>query len=458
MLALLAVLALLAGTGAAFAVNSITEEGLIETARSSAISDADLLAEVAFAGAISDGRLTRTDLVAARAQLAAARRTLEIRRILVWGQGGRLLFSDYPRLARSGSSSDLPRLARRALRSDRIQAVVIKHDGILNIKTAVPFGTKAQRLVAEIRFPRPADESQLDQIREKLYLAAGIGALLLYLALVPLMTWIAQRFPTRSDRRCERSLARLDVAMDLGELQLLFQPKFSVRSHDVLGVEALVRWEHPQRGLLGPAEFVPELESGRLLDRFTATVLDTATAACGRWRANGLDLPVAVNISAQALVAGDRFVDQVSQALMESGIPAAMLTVEVTESALMSVGADATHTLAKLRQLGVTISIDDFGTGYSSLGRLGTLPLDELKIDRSFVAVMGSDQRTMRVVGSIVDLGRQLGLQITAEGVETHQELEQLADLGCDAFQGFLFARPMSEHQLQQWLVVDPAN
>jgi EAL domain-containing protein (putative c-di-GMP-specific phosphodiesterase class I) len=452
LLALLAVLVLLVGTGAAFAIVSITEEGLIETAKSSAISDADLLSEVAFAGAISDGRLSRTDLVAAEAELAAARRTLAISRILVWGRGGRLLFSDYARPVRSGSSPDLPRLARGAMQSDRAQAVVIKHDGILNIKTAVPFGTQGRRLVAEIRFPRPADQSQLDQLREKVYLATGIGALLLFLALVPLMTSIAQRLPTRDDRRRERSLARLEVALDRGELQFLFQPKFSVRSHDVVGVEALVRWEHPERGLLGPAEFVPELDSGRLLDRFTAMVLDTATAACGRWRANGLDLPVAVNISAQALVAGDHFVDQVSQALEGSGIPAAMLTVEVTESALMIAGANATRTLAKLRQLGVTISIDDFGTGYSSLGRLGVLPLDELKIDRSFVAAMGSDQRTMRVVGSIVDLGRQLGLQITAEGVETRQELEHLALLGCDAVQGFLFARPMSEHGLQQWL------
>jgi EAL domain-containing protein (putative c-di-GMP-specific phosphodiesterase class I) len=127
--------------------------------------------------------------------------------------------------------------------------------------------------------------------------------------------------------------------------------------------------------------------------------------------------------------------------------------LEVTESGLMSAeGANAARRLAELRELGVTISIDDFGTGYSSLGRLGLLPLDELKIDRSFVAGMGSDQRTMRVVRSIVDLGRQLDLRITAEGVETREELEQLARMGCDAVQGFLFAQPMTAHHLQQWL------
>jgi EAL domain-containing protein (putative c-di-GMP-specific phosphodiesterase class I) len=220
----------------------------------------------------------------------------------------------------------------------------------------------------------------------------------------------------------------------------------------VLGAEALVRWKHPERGLLGPGEFVPLLEGSRLLDRFTDTVLEQATATCARWRDEGLELPVAVNISAQAL-AGDNVVDQVARALNDSGLPADMLTLEVTESGLMSAeGANAARRLAELRELGVTISIDDFGTGYSSLGRLGQLPLDELKIDRSFVAGMGSDQRTVRVVRSIVDLGRQLDLRITAEGVETREELEQLARMGCDAVQGFLLAQPMTAHHLQQWL------
>jgi EAL domain-containing protein (putative c-di-GMP-specific phosphodiesterase class I) len=285
-------------------------------------------------------------------------------------------------------------------------------------------------------------ESQLDNVREKLYLAVGIGAVLLFAALVPLMTWMVQRLPTREDRERERTLARLDVAMDRDELKLLFQPQFSIPPSTVLGAEALVRWKHPERGLLGPGEFVPLLEGSRLLDKFTDTVLEQATAACARWRDEGLELPVAVNISAPAL-AGDNVVDQVTRALNSSGLPAAMLTLEVTESGLMS---------TELRELGVTISIDDFGTGYSSLGRLSLLPLDELKIDRSFVAGMGSDQRTMRVVRSIVDLGRQLDLRITAEGVETREELEQLARMGCDAVQGFLFAQPMTAHLLQQWL------
>jgi EAL domain-containing protein (putative c-di-GMP-specific phosphodiesterase class I) len=449
---LLALLALLIGAGGAFVATSIAEDGMIESGRSSAIHDGELLAQVAFAGAISDGRLSHADVVAAEAQFSAARSILGLKGVLVWDPAGRLLFSDAAGHRTTSSSAPLPTLARTALRTNQGQAVVANDQGILDVRTAVAFGTSGRRFVAEITLPRPAVESQLDNVREKLYLAVGIGAVLLFAALVPLMTWMVQRLPTREDRERERTLARLDVAMDRDELQLLFQPQFSIPPSTVLGAEALVRWNHPERGLLGPGEFVPLLEGSRLLDKFTDTVLEQATAACARWRDEGLELPVAVNISAQAL-AGDNVVDQVTRALNSSGLPAAMLTLEVTESGLMSAeGANAARRLAELRELGVTISIDDFGTGYSSLGRLSLLPLDELKIDRSFVAGMGSDQRTMRVVRSIIDLGRQLDLRITAEGVETREELEQLARMGCDAVQGFLFAQPMAAHHLQQWL------
>jgi EAL domain-containing protein (putative c-di-GMP-specific phosphodiesterase class I) len=449
---LLALLALVIGAGSAFVATSIAEDGMIEAGRSSAIRDGELLVQVAFAGAMSDGRLSRSDLVAAEAQLSAARPILDLKDVRVWDSTGRLLFSEAAHYRSSGPPGPLPALARAALRTNQAQAAVAKHQGVLDVGTAVAFGANGRRFVAEITLPRPAEETQLDDVREKLYLAVAIGAVLLFAALVPLMIWIVQRLPTRQDRERERTLARLDVAMDRDELQLLFQPQFSIQPSRVLGVEALVRWKHPDRGLLGPAEFVPLLEDSRLLDRFTDTVLEQATATCARWRAEGLELPVAVNISAQALAA-DNVVDQVARALNRSGLPAAMLTLEVTESGLMSAeGENAARRLAELRELGVTISIDDFGTGYSSLGRLGLLPLDELKIDRSFVAGMGSDQRTVRVVRSIVDLGRQLDLRITAEGVETREELEQLTRMGCDAVQGFLFAQPMTAHHLQQWL------
>jgi EAL domain-containing protein (putative c-di-GMP-specific phosphodiesterase class I) len=452
LLALLTLLALVIGVAAVFGVTSITEEGVIQTAERSAINDAELVSQVAFAGAISDGRLTRADLLAGEAQLAAARRTLDIRRVIAWGPGGRILYSNHPVPRRSQPPSHVPPLVRQAMRTDQTQAATgVDHSGNPEFSAAVPLGAPGRRLVAEFSFPRAAVQGQIDHIKRELYLAAGIGALLLYAALVALIARIAQRLPTRAERRREGALTRLAAALDHDELRLHFQPKFSIGLDDVLGVEALVRWEHPERGLLPPSEFVPLLETSHLLDRFTMAVLDSATEACRRWRAEGVDVPVAVNISAPAL-AGHDLAGQVAEALGRSGIPPAMLTLEITESAVMSAGPDATGTLCELRQMGIAIAIDDFGTGHSSLRRLGSLPLDELKIDRSFVTALGSDEHAVGVLRLIIDLGRQMGLCITAEGVETHRELEQLAGLGCDAVQGFLLAPPMAEHELVRLL------
>jgi EAL domain-containing protein (putative c-di-GMP-specific phosphodiesterase class I) len=445
-------LALLVGVGAVLGVTAITEEGVIQTAERSAINDAELISQVAFAGAISDGRLTRADLLAGEAQVAAARRSLDITRVVIWGPGGRVLYSNHPLPAPSRPTAHVPPLVQQAMLTEQTQAASgFDHRGNPDFNAAVPFGTGGHRLVAEFIFPRAAVQGQIDHVKRELYLAAGIGALLLYAALVPLIARIAQRLPTRAERRRERALTRLGAALDRDELHLHFQPKFSIGLAGVLGVEALVRWDHPRRGLLPPSEFVPLLETSHLLDRFTIAVLDAATEACRRWRAAGVDLPVAVNISAPAL-AGHDLVGQVAEALGRSGIPPAMLTLEITESAVMSAGADATDTLCELRQLGVAIAIDDFGTGHSSLRRLGSLPLDELKIDRSFVTALGSDEHAVGVLRLIIDLGRQMELCITAEGVETHRELEQLAGLGCDAVQGFLLAPPMAEHELVRWL------
>jgi EAL domain-containing protein (putative c-di-GMP-specific phosphodiesterase class I) len=452
LLALVTVPALAIVVGAIFGVTSITEEGVIHTAERGAINDAELISEVAFAGAISDGRLTRADLQAGEAQLAAARRRLDITRVLVWGPGGRVLYSNHALPAPARPTPHVPPLVRRAMLTDQTQAAGgVDRRGNPDFNAAVPLGTRSRRLVAEFRFPRAAVQSQIDRVKRELYLAAGIGALLLYAALVPLIARIAQSLPTRTERKRERALTRLGAALDREELRLHFQPKFSIGLTDVLGVEALVRWEHPKRGLLPPSEFVPLLETSHLLDRFTIAVLEAATEACRRWRAEGVDLPVAVNISAPAL-AGHDLTGQVAEALERSGIPPAMLTLEITESAVMSAGADATDTLCELRRLGVAIAIDDFGTGHSSLRRLGSLPLDELKIDRSFVTALGSDEHAVGVLRLIIDLGRQMELCITAEGVETDRELEQLAGLGCDAVQGFLLAPPMAEHELVRWL------
>jgi EAL domain-containing protein (putative c-di-GMP-specific phosphodiesterase class I) len=431
--------------GAVIGVTSLLDHTLTRASERDAAQDAQLIAQVGFATATSDGRPSRADLRTAHQQIAAARRTHDLGTVVVWDRAGRPLFTDP---LGTPAPSRTPAVVRRAIETGRTATGVA---GDRAFETAVPVSSGARRLFAQFEFPRDSAEHDLAHVKRRIYLGAGLGGVVLFAALLPLTGWVAGRLPTHADRRREAALARLDAAIARGELCLHFQPKLATGTRRLDGVEALVRWEHPERGLVPPGDFIPLLEHSHLVDRFTGAVVDAAAEACGRWRAEGLVVPVAVNISAPALTGG-RLVDQVAAALERSGIPPALLTMEITESAVMTAGPEATGTLVALRELGVKISMDDFGTGYSSLRRLWSLPLDELKIDRSFVNALATDERVLTVTRLIVDLARELDLSVTAEGVETAEELEQVTALGCDAVQGFLLARPMAESDLRRWL------
>jgi diguanylate cyclase (GGDEF)-like protein len=236
-------------------------------------------------------------------------------------------------------------------------------------------------------------------------------------------------------------LGELRVALDQRQLVLHYQPKLDLVTGEVRGVEALVRWQHPERGLLPPGEFVPTAERTGLINPLTDYVLDVALAKAAQWLEQGLSIPMAVNISARSLP-DPGFPDRVLAALSARRIPPASLTLEITETSIME---DPEHALAALQRLhdaGVYLSIDDFGTGYSSLAYLKRLPVDEIKIDRSFVSALTVDARDRLIVASTVSLGRALGLDVVAEGVEDEQTLAVLQELGCDLAQGFLFGRP----------------
>jgi diguanylate cyclase (GGDEF)-like protein len=245
-------------------------------------------------------------------------------------------------------------------------------------------------------------------------------------------------------------LGDLRRAMDAGELVLHWQPKVSLPGEEVRGVEALLRWHHPERGTIPPAVFIPAAERTPVIRPLTRYVLDAAVAQCARWRAEGRDLEVAVNVSARNLL-DDRFVDDVLEVLARWDVPASSLELEVTESAIMADPARAQLILGRLAEVGVTLSIDDFGAGYTSLSHLKDLPVHRLKIDRSFVAQMTSDRSDALIVRSVVELGRNLGLTTIAEGVEDRETLERLGDLGCDVAQGYLVCRPLPADQLERW-------
>jgi diguanylate cyclase (GGDEF)-like protein/PAS domain S-box-containing protein len=256
------------------------------------------------------------------------------------------------------------------------------------------------------------------------------------------------------DRSSVRRLAlagELRRGIDAGELVLHFQPKIDVLGRNVLGAEALVRWAHPEHGLLPPSEFVEMASMSGMIQPMTEAVLEMALAECRRWAAGGLDLSVAVNLSVLNLY-DPATSALISDLLHEHRLPGNRLVVEVTESDVMEDPVRAAARLAELSDLGVRVAIDDFGTGYSSLSLLRQLPIHELKIDRSFVSGMATDESDAIIVQSIVDLSHNLGLRVVAEGVETAPILDRLLSLGCDEAQGYHIGRPLPGPQFDGWL------
>jgi EAL domain-containing protein (putative c-di-GMP-specific phosphodiesterase class I)/FixJ family two-component response regulator len=232
--------------------------------------------------------------------------------------------------------------------------------------------------------------------------------------------------------------AELDAAFRAGQLQVWYQPIVDLATGQIASAEALIRWQHPQRGLLLPGQFIPAAERGGLIIPIGRWVLQQACYDAARWPQ---DLPVAVNLQPDQL-RDPRLIEDVRRALSAGGLPAARLTLEVTESVLVHDARAAAETLARLRDMGITIAIDDFGTGYSSLSYLQHLPVSILKIDRSFIASL-PDSTPVSLAQTIVQLATTLGLKTVAEGIETDLQLQTCKKLGCQHGQGFLFAKPM---------------
>jgi diguanylate cyclase (GGDEF)-like protein/PAS domain S-box-containing protein len=321
----------------------------------------------------------------------------------------------------------------------------------------------AQRMLAAL------DEPLVIETRS-LPLGASIGIALcpehgvdadLLLLRADVAMYLAKRtlegFATYDERRDQHSPDRLALAGQLrqaieqGELVLHYQPKLDLVSRAVIGVEALVRWPHPQLGLVPPDRFIPLAEQTALIQPLTEWVLDTALRQHAAWRELGFELPVAVNFSMRNLL-DPHIVDIVAHSLSRWGVTPAALEVEITESSIMADPTRAADVLDSLRALGVHIAIDDFGTGYSSLAHLKQLPVDVLKVDRSFVCDMLADDGDRIIVRSTIDLAHNLGLRVVAEGVEDEATATLLARLGCDLAQGYHFSRPVPAADLTQWL------
>lgn len=265
-------------------------------------------------------------------------------------------------------------------------------------------------------------------------------------------------YDANHDRHTPRRLAlmgELRQALESNQLSLHYQPKIDLRTHTVVCVEALARWQHPAYGLIPPDQFILPAEGSGLIRPLTRWVLHTALRQCRAWQQEGIQINMAVNLSRRNLQ-DPALPGQVAELLSTSGVAPACLELEITESAIMADPAHAMEILTNLSRMGVRLSIDDFGTGYSSLGSLKRLPVSELKIDKSFVIGMAADEDDAVIVRSTIDLAHNLCRKVVAEGVENQETWDRLVTLGCDEAQGYYISRPLPADELTRWLKESP--
>jgi EAL domain-containing protein (putative c-di-GMP-specific phosphodiesterase class I) len=246
-------------------------------------------------------------------------------------------------------------------------------------------------------------------------------------------------------------LGELRTALDKNQFELDYQPKLDLKSGLIVGVEGLLRWKHPTRGRVPPGEFIPFAEQTGFMREITRWVLAEGARFAAQMQRAGLNLRVSVNVAAQDIQSPD-FYDMVREVLNETKLEPKNLCLEITESGMVSEAESALKNLLEIGKLGVALSVDDFGTGYATLKQLQELPVDELKIDRSFVSGMHQNRGNQSIIRATIELAKQLGLSVVAEGVETVRELRALAAMGCDEVQGYYVAKPMSPADLVTWI------
>jgi EAL domain-containing protein (putative c-di-GMP-specific phosphodiesterase class I) len=284
--------------------------------------------------------------------------------------------------------------------------------------------------------------------------AAAVGALfMLIIGAGELTAWSmdVRRYPLDEGPDETQAANRLRRAIKQRELVLHYQPKFDLRTRRVVGVEALVRWSPPGMELVFPDAFIGVAERAGIMKPLTFAVLDLALRQYRAWYERGLRLPMAINLTA-SLLEDDDFLDQLVAALEVGSVSSSGISLELTESVVMAKPDRTQHILRRLSAVGFQLAIDDFGTGYSSLAYLGRLPVDEIKIDRSFVMKMSTSDGDRTIVQASIDLAHKFGKRVVAEGVEDTTTLHLLEEMGCDQAQGYLISRPLPAEHLARWL------
>jgi EAL domain-containing protein (putative c-di-GMP-specific phosphodiesterase class I) len=246
-------------------------------------------------------------------------------------------------------------------------------------------------------------------------------------------------------------MSELRQTIEKEQLHIYYQPKVSVATGQVYGAEALVRWQHPKHGFISPDEFIPMAERTRVIKHLTSWVLKQAFKQCAEWRQRGWELIISVNLSAKDLH-DPELPDVMAGVAAAANIKPGWMMLEITESSIMTDPERAMEVIQRLHEMGYKLSIDDFGTGYSSLAYLKRMPLTELKIDKSFVVDLLKSENDAVIVKATINLAHNLGLQVTAEGVETQEVMDKLSSYQCDLAQGYLFSKPISFDDFGAWL------
>jgi EAL domain-containing protein (putative c-di-GMP-specific phosphodiesterase class I)/CheY-like chemotaxis protein len=262
---------------------------------------------------------------------------------------------------------------------------------------------------------------------------------------------LAQTLAGLRDSRHWLTETAVTRGLDRGEFFLEYQPLANVRSGHISSVESLIRWRHPHRGLISPDAFIPFVEASNVMGLMTRWVAMTAIAQLETWTRQGVELDLAINLSARNLWDSD-LADAILAACEAADIPTSRLTLELTETAAIERPEEAITALSRLRLSGIKLAIDDFGTGYSSLAQLRRLPFSQIKIDRSLVTNCQQSHSALQIISTVVDLARSLGLHCIAEGVETKSDFDAVGNLGCDTAQGYLISRPLPADRLRAWL------
>jgi EAL domain-containing protein (putative c-di-GMP-specific phosphodiesterase class I) len=443
-----------------YVVGAVMSNDVREDQVAGARERAELLAGASFAprlrGPLHD--LGAKKLRALDVAAIAAQRSGNLSSLTVWDRNSRIVYSSDHRqidkVYRPPAAVTAALSGKTVVEvADRATSPVDKTAG-KQIQVAVPLtgrdGQGRARAAFELHVPYGPVATEISRRSRRINLILIGAAVLFFAAVFPRLLSASRALRSQSDPAARLLVRELGRAIDEGELHLDYQPKVDLRTGEVSSVEALLRWEHPRKGLLGPADFLPVVGESDLIGPLTVHLLDLGMRDCSAWRAEGMTAGVDLNLAA-ANVLDPLLPGEVQRLLEKWELPASALGLELTETAVAADPDGALVVLRRLADLGVRLAIDDFGTGYSSLTVLRDLPIRELKIDRSFVSGLVNSPADERIVRSTIGLAHDFEVIAVAEGVEDEDTLVRLAELGCDHAQGYYFSRPVRLDALVQW-------